>query len=203
MKRITSAAVLAFLLSVPGARAGVEDLEQVLSTTGRFSADFVQITTDPDGREMDKSSGHVYFSRPDRFRWEYKEPYVQLIVSDGDDVWLYDPDLEQVTVQPLSDQARGPMAVLNGGDLEQAFDVEAGDGEGNLEWFDLRPKGESDFKLIRAGIGNGIVQEMQLVDNFGQETHLSFKDVNRREVLPDSLFRFRPPAGVDVVHAGG
>jgi outer membrane lipoprotein carrier protein len=140
--------------------------------------------------------------RPGRFRWTYAKPVDQLIVGDGQRVWIYDRDLNQVTVRRLS-KALGstPAALLAGSsDVEKAFDLsEAGQRDG-LEWLEAKPKDrEAGFERIRMGFDTAGVRAMELTDNFGQTTLLRFTNLLRNPKVDAADFRFEPPKGADVL----
>ena len=148
------------------------------------------------------AKGAFVFQRPGRFRWTYAQPVDQLIVGDGQRVWIYDRDLNQVTVRKLS-RALGstPAALLAGSaDVEKAFELsEAGSRDG-LEWLEAKPKErEAGFALVRMGFGADGVQAMELRDHFGQVTQLRFTNLVRNPKVDPAEFRFTPPKGADVL----
>ena len=146
------------------------------------------------------------FSRPGKFRWQIEKPYAQLLVGDGEKVWIYDPDLRQVTVKKV-DAALGstPAALLVGegggkSALEKNFTLrEAGEREG-LEWLEAIPKTpDSGFEKLQLGFSGNDLKAMELFDNFGQTTSLFFSHLERNPSLAATQFRFAPPAGADVI----
>jgi outer membrane lipoprotein carrier protein len=144
----------------------------------------------------------MMISRPGKFRWQIEKPYEQLLVGDGDKVWIYDPDLRQVTVKKF-DAALGstPAALLVGGNtLDRNFTLrEAGEREG-LEWLEATPKGgDSGFEKLQLGFAGNELKAMDLFDSFGQTTSLLFARIERNGPIAPTLFRFTPPAGVDVI----
>jgi outer membrane lipoprotein carrier protein len=144
----------------------------------------------------------MMLSRPGKFRWQIEKPYSQLLVGDGEKVWIYDPDLRQVTVKQFG-AALGstPAALLLGGNtLDRNFTLrEAGERDG-LEWLEATPKSsDSGFEKLQLGFAGNDLKAMDLFDNFGQTTSLIFSRVERNPQLSPALFRFTPPAGVDVV----
>jgi len=209
MRRIIFVAIC--LLAVQVAHAGAIDrLHRFFETTKTVRADFAQIVVAKNGKRPQQSSGVMMFSRPGKFRWQIERPYSQLLVGDGEKVWIYDPDLRQVTVKQVG-AALGstPVALLvgdgdgkNGGKsaLERNFTLrEAGEREG-LEWLEAIPKlPDSGFERLQMGFAGNDLKAMELFDNFGQTTTLFFTHLERNPQLAPALFRFTPPAGVDVI----
>jgi len=196
--------VLLALLLAPALAlaAGVERFQAYLRDTQTARADFEQRVYDRDKKLVQQSKGSFAFLRPGRFRWTYAQPYPQLIVGDGKRVWIYDEDLNQVTVRAMA-RALGstPAALLAGAaDVERAFELsDAGQRDG-LEWLEAKPRErEAGFELIRLGMGAAGVQAMELVDQFGQTTVLRFSNIARNPSLDPSAFRFTPPKGADVL----
>ncbi len=196
-------ALLALLLLPAAALAsGVERFQAYLRTTQTARADFEQQVYDQERKLVQQSKGSFAFLRPGRFRWSYAQPYAQLIVGDGERVWIYDEDLNQVTVRAMA-RALGstPAALLAGAaDVERAFELsEAGLRDG-LEWLEAKPRErEAGFERIRLGMGTAGVQAMELTDHFGQTTVLRFFNITRNPQLDPSAFRFVPPKGADVL----
>ena len=196
--------VLLALLLAPALAlaAGVERFQAYLRDTQTARADFEQRVYDRDKKLVQQSKGSFAFLRPGRFRWTYAQPYPQVIVGDGARVWIYDEDLNQVTVRAMA-RALGstPAALLAGAaDVERAFELaDAGQRDG-LEWVQAKPRErEAGFELIRLGMGAAGVQAMELVDQFGQTTVLRFSNIARNPSLDPSAFRFTPPKGADVL----
>lgn len=178
-------------------------LSAFLKKSHTLQAVFEQTVFDADGNVNQQAKGLFYLSRPGRFRWDYTEPYKQLIVADGNNVWLYDEDLEQVTVKSQkSGLGDLPALLLAGGDqsLEKNFKIKSLNSSDSLEWLELLPKTEErNFERVRIGLKGSVLQEMELLDAFNQTTRLVFSDVKSRVKLASSLFEFIPPKGVDVV----
>ena len=187
------------------AAAGGTAMEQFrIFTNGlqSLSAGFEQRVYGDSGRLEETSSGTVQLKAPDLLRWEYREPFPQLIVADGDQVWIHDRELDQITVReqrPASTET--PLAVLTDPDrLEQQFKVDAGGVAEGLAWLELRPRDErSDFRRVRIGMREGGLQRMVLEDTLGQVTVIEFTDVRRNPELDAGVFQFEPPDGVDVL----
>ncbi len=193
----------AALLYAAGATAGgIDRLNQFMSATQTARGDFEQQIYDGNGKLTQKSNGTLMFSRPGKFRWTYVKPYAQLIVGDGARVWIYDEDLQQVTVRKL-DQALGstPAALLAGSnDAMKAFDLQDEGVRDGLEWVLATPRDkESNFVRIRMGFNGAGLAAMELNDSFGQTTRLRIVDLERNPKLDPGLFKFAPPPGVDVI----
>jgi outer membrane lipoprotein carrier protein len=154
------------------------------------------------GRKPQQSSGVVAISRPGKLRWDIQKPFPQLVVGDGEKIWIYDPELKQVTVRKAGQAISGsPAALLAGSnELERDFILkEAGDADG-LAWVEATPRqNESGFEKVRLGFAGSELRAMELYDNFGQTTHIRFSRIERNPVLPASTFRFTPPPGADVI----
>lgn len=177
-------------------------LQAFISGTRTLSAQFTQVVIDRTGRKVQESQGSLHLSRPGKFRWVYAKPYGQMVVGDGSRLWIYDQDLEQVTVRKL-DQALGesPAALLAGSnEVERLFEFrDAGEADG-LSWLEATPRSkEGSFDAVRLGFKGGDVHALEVRDNFGQVTQLRFSGVRRNPRLSPDLFRFTPPKGVDVI----
>ena len=196
-------ALLALLLLPAAALAsGVERFQSYLRTTQAARADFEQQVFDRERKLVQQSKGSFAFLRPGRFRWSYAQPYAQLIVGDGARVWIYDQDLNQVTVRAMA-RALGstPAALLAGAaDVERAFELSDAGMRDGLDWLEAKPRErEAGFERIQLGMGTAGVQAMELTDHFGQTTVLRFSNIARNPQLDASAFRFVPPKGADVL----
>ena len=194
-------ALFLVLFSADSNSSSLERFQSYLRTTVSARGDFEQKVYDKTGKLTQESRGSFSFQRPGRFRWSYQKP-PQLIVGDGERVWIHDSDLNQVTVRRIA-RAIGstPAALLAGAsDVERAFELsEAGEKDG-LAWLEARPREpEAGFERIRLGLGSGGVEAMALFDHFGQTTLLRFSNVVRNPQLDPGIFRFTPPKGTDVL----
>ena len=200
MNRFLFASFLILFFSNSNA-ASVERFQSYLRTTQAAKADFQQKVFDKSGKLVQESRGNFAFLRPGRFRWTYIKP-PQLIVGDGERVWIHDADLNQVTVRRATRVLGAtPAALLAGAsDLAKSFElVEAGTKDG-LEWLEAKPREkESGFDRIRLGMSVSGVEAMELVDHFGQTTVLRFSNMERNPQFDPGTFRFTPPKGVDVL----
>lgn len=170
-----------------------------------FSAAFTQVVYDADSNPLQQSAGEVFLKRPGRFIWNYTSPSPQKIVADGNSVWLYDIDLEQVTVSPLAEQGSGtPLSLLMGDKpLEQEFILRPLGNSDGIDWVELKPRTDhSDFELVFLGLNEQGLAAMELRDSFGQATQIRFSNFTPDVPLDDAAFRFEPPAGVDVIGNG-
>lgn len=193
------------LAMAPAARAATDAearLDRYLSGVTTLRAAFEQEVTDAQGRVRERAAGTLALQKPGRFRWDYREPAGQLIVSDGSTLWLYDEELEQVTVRPVSQTLSTTPAMLlsGGGRVGEAFVVEDEPDGGGLDWIGLTPRAQdTDFRRLRLALRGGELVRMELTDRLGQVTAIDFADIERNPPLPAALFSFDPPPGVDVV----
>lgn len=182
--------------------AGTDALKTFLSQTTTAKARFAQMVLDRNMKVLQQATGTMAFSRPGKFRWEYEKPYEQSIVGDGQRLWIYDKDLNQVTVRKL-DKALGasPAALLAGSnEIEKNYTVTNGGNREGLEWLDAVPRTQyTAFERVRLGFGRNGLEAMELRDQFGQMTVIRFADLERNPRLPPDLFRFTPPKGADVI----
>lgn len=200
-RSLASACVLLLATGASAAPSAARtQLDRFSAGLDTLSGKFEQ-TSRADG-EGEASSGTLALKAPRLFRWDYLDPFEQRIVADGDHVWVYDIDLEQVSVRPQSfDEASSPLAVLM--DLKQLdaeFQVaDGGHGEG-MDWLVLKPKGkEPQFKEARLGFASDRLQAMRVVDNFEGRIDYRFSDWQRNQALPAKHFVFQVPEGVDVI----
>jgi outer membrane lipoprotein carrier protein len=167
-----------------------------------LSADFRQTLYDRDGSIKEVSSGYTRIARPDRFLWVYSEPYEQRIIADGVNLWLYDVDLDQVTVKPQREAlGRSPAEIL-GGDAQAlaAFDYQGAFERDGILWVQLQPReNDTDFEGMRLGFAAEQLASMELADSLGQVTRIDFTRVTLDAPMPDATFHFEPPEGVDVI----
>lgn len=195
---------LAAVLCVPiASRAGgIDRLNQFMTSTQSATGEFEQRIYGRDKKVVQSSRGTLAFSRPGLFRWTYLKPYPQVIVGDGVRVWIYDEDLNQVTVRKL-DVALGatPAALLAGSnDALNAFALKDEGTRDGLEWVEAIPRDNaSNFERIRMGFGFSGIERMELTDAFGQTTELLFSGFQRNPRVDAALFRFVPPKGADVL----
>jgi outer membrane lipoprotein carrier protein len=196
----------ALAASAQSAQAGQQRVEAFLQGLDGLQAQFKQILTDRNGQTIEEASGTLAISRPDRFRWDYAKPYQQVIVADGTRIWLYDSDLEQVTVRKLdATLSATPAMLLSGqGNLQDNFTVVQTSQEGATQWVRMEPKrDDTDFKWVRLGFDGATLKFMQLADKLGQTTTLEFSQLQRNPAIDSSRFTFTVPAGADVIGDAG
>ena len=196
------AILLGLLFAAAAQASSIDRFKSFVRTTQSARGNFEQKVHDRAGTLVQESKGSFVFLRPGRFRWVYSKPVDQLIVGDGERVWIYDRDLNQVTVRKMS-KALGstPAALLAGSsDIEAAFELsDAGERDG-LEWLEAKPRErEAGFERIRMGFDVSGVRAMELTDHFGQITVLRFSDLVRNPKVDAAEFRFEPPKGADVL----
>lgn len=196
----SAVALIAFAGSVQA--GGIDRLREFVDGAKTLRAQFNQTVLDRAGKITNESSGTMQFSRPGKFRWEYTKPYPQLIVGDGKKLWIWDRDLEQVTVKKLGESlGSSPAALLAGNnEIERSFTLIDGGNIDGLDWLNAQPKDrDTTFESIRMGFDEAGLQVMELVDSFGQKTLIRFAKVEKNPKLAADLFKFTPPKNADVV----
>jgi outer membrane lipoprotein carrier protein len=200
--RLAGAALLSCTSTFIQASPGIDSLKYFFDQINSFEAAFGQEVLDETMDSLDHGKGKVWIKRPGLFRWDYEPPEAQEIVGDGDRVWIYDIELEQVTVRNQQQAlGRTPAILLAGsGDLEQNYTVIDIGTQGRFDWVNLIPLDEeSGFTEIRIGFEDNRLRLMELLDNLGQRTRMSFVDLKENQPISDSIFNFVPPPGVDVI----
>ena len=201
MKALLAAVLLVAATSV---RAdAVDALREFVRDAKSGRATFTQVVTSPDGAKKKTSSGSFEFARPNRFRFAYTKPFEQLIVGDGQKVWIYDADLQQASVRPM-DKALGatPAALLAGVALDKDFELRALPPAQGLDWVQATPREKDDnanLQSLRIGFKGKALTAIELVDGFGQRSLLTFSDMATNQPLASDAFRFVPPKGVEVL----
>ena len=195
------------LTSLPAyADSGTARLHAFLQDVKSLKADFTQVVLDSNQKQVKQSTGTLIIKRPDRFRWDYAKPNEEIIVADGKRLWLYDVQLQQITVKPLNDTLAASPAVLLAGsnDVDKSFTVtEHGEKDG-LAWVVLTPKvKDSDFDSIKLGFKGDDISVMELKDNLGNTTRITLDKIQRNPVVNDNSFKFIPPPGADVIGETG
>ena len=205
------AMLLGVMLAAPGGAFAANDnavarMQAFLRQVHSLKADFTQVVLDANLQTVKQSSGTLALKRPNRFRWDYAAPNREIIDADGTRVWMYDVELQQVTVKPLTGTLAASPAVLLAGsnDVQQNFIVKSLGVENNLEWVGVTPKvKDTDFDSVKLGFRGNLVAVMELKDALGNLTRITFSHVQVNPELPDSLFMFTPPPGADVIGDAG
>lgn len=207
MKHLMTALVLSVVAMVAVAdEQAARALNARLTAVGSLQADFQQETLDARGSRQQVLQGKMSVQRPGYFRWDTVSPFPQLIIADGSRVWLYDPDLAQVTVQKMDKQVGNTPALLLSGDpaaITKSFDITKS-GEGANEVYLLKPKAKDAlFESLQVSFdGKGVLTGMALKDSLGSRTLIRFGNVKLNPALDRKLFKFNPPKGVDVINEG-
>ncbi|QHE78299.1 outer membrane lipoprotein chaperone LolA [Hydrogenophaga sp. PBL-H3] len=209
MKKLTIATALS--LATLGAWAdGLQDLEKFLREVGSGKSSFTQVVTSPKRAtetvaRSKTSTGRFEFLRPNRFRFEYTKPFEQTIVADGQTLWLYDVDLNQVTARGQKEVLGStPAALIAAGadikGLSDAFELKPGAAKDGLEWLEAKPKDRNgQLQLVRVGFKQGQLSVLDIEDSLGQRSVLTFNDWQSNAPLKATDFKFQPPAGASVM----
>ena len=199
--RVVAAAAVLAVASASAFADAAESLRSFVKDVKSGQSSFTQVVTSPDGAKKKVSSGSFSFARPNRFRFDYAKPYAQTIVSDGQKVWFYDPDLNQVTVRKVADALGStPVALLTGTSIEKTFDLKNQPDQGGLEWVMATPKESGGtIQWLKAGFKGKALVAVEIADSFGQRSMLQFKDVASNVKIADERFQFVVPKGADVI----
>ncbi len=189
------------LIALAARADAVDTLRGFIRDVKSGRAQFTQTVTSPDGLKKKTSSGSFEFARPNRFRFAYTKPFEQLIVADGQKVWIYDADLNQASSRKLSSALGAtPAALLAGSALDPDFDLAAQPSSNGIDWVLATPKAkESSFKSVRVGFRGTTLAAVEIVDAFDQRSLLQFTGFEAGTSFGADAFRFTPPAGADVV----
>lgn len=177
-------------------------LNNFFTKVNSLQGSFKQQVYSKKGKQIQSSTGLIYLNRPGKFRWVYKTPDPQTIVADGKNLWIYDEDLEQVTIKPMtSSMSSAPIAILTRKQSPDAqFVVQQLTSKvSGLDWFQLTPrKASKDFKMVQLGLDNNGIRQMVMYDQLGQKTMIQ---LNTKTNVPikGSTFFFKIPQGVDVI----
>ena len=196
------ALVLGGLSAFPAHAGPIEKLRAFVEQTRSARANFTQTVADSSGQISQQASGTLQFLRPGKFRWTYIKPYEQLIVADGEKLWIYDKDLNQVTQRTLDKAlSSSPAALLAGADdIEKYFSLNALGKKGRLDWLEVRPYDEDSlFDKVRMGFFRNTLEVMELYDHFGQTTTIKLSRIERNPVTRADTYTFTIPEGADVV----
>lgn len=197
-------ATIFFILYQNVYAAADADLTNLLNTLHSLRANFSQIVYDNRGKAIQKSYGRMALKRPGKFRWEIKKPIPQIIIANESRLWIYDPDLQQVTIKALHRTAgETPALLLSHEDTQLTADFsikEIKKNSANWRWFELIPKNSDNmFASMQMGFMNNQIHEMRLQDHLGHTTKIVFSNIETNLNLPMTLFNFKAPSGTDVI----
>lgn len=202
-KAFCAAAMLALTASNPAQAGALEQFKTFVSQTKAAKGEFVQRQMKDGGKVSTPANGTFLFARPGKFIWAYIKPYEQVLQADGEKLYIFDKDLNQVTVKKLGNAlGSSPAAILFGSnDLEQNFTLKEIANKDGLEWLQATPKTrDTTFEQINIGLRGGLPEAMELRDSFGQTSLLSFKKFEKNPVLGLDQFKFVAPKGADVLN---
>jgi len=183
-------------------KSGSDSLRRFFGQVNSYSAQFNQVVLDEALNTIQESSGTLWIERPNKFRWDYELPFKQQIVADGKRIWIYDQELQQVTVRPLTGGLGDTPAVLLAGKgrLDDNFVVKSLGTQGGLEVMQLKPKRrDGGFDDIRIGFENGKIRILEMVDGFGNTTRVTLREGRENGRIDAAKFDFKAPKGVDVI----
>ena len=179
-------------------------LDTFLSGLETLQADFTQRLLNQYGEELETSTGVLYLKRPGMFHWSYSDPYLQQLISDAETLWIYDEDLEQLTIRGVSGLLEDSPAAILGGDMDinAHYVVEQNEDENGEPWLELTPRDtESQYHGIRLTFAGDNLQQMILFDSLGRTTQIVLDNLVRNPELDEALFQFNIPEGIDVIDA--
>jgi outer membrane lipoprotein carrier protein len=189
--------------------AGLDSLENFVKSAKSGRADFTQVVTAParegQAARSKTSSGSFEFVRPSRFRFVYKKPFEQTIVADGQTLWLYDPDLKQVTSRKQSQVLDSTPAALiaaapDVAALRKDFNLQNAGEKDGLQWVQATPKAkEGQLRSVKIGFRGDELASLEILDGFGQKSVITFTKMELNTAIPAETFNFKPPAGADVL----
>ncbi len=198
--------LIALVATPVGADEAATRLRAALKNMDNLSADFKQTLRDEDQKIVQQSRGTLALQRPGKFAWTYIDPFEQRIVADGSELWIYDVELEQVTVKPMdSSLSSAPIMILmKQSGIDEQFTISEVGQRKYLYWIELRPQApDLEYTHIYIGLEDGMVRAMELRDQFGQSTQIVFENLRVGVIHDPATFKFDPPAGVDVYGVGG
>ena len=200
MKKSVAASLFAFA-SLAAHAEPVDTLKEFVREVKTGRAAFTQTVTAPDGVKRRTSSGNFEFARPNRFRFAYAKPFEQVIVADGQKVWIFDADLNQVSVRAFNSALGAtPAALLAGGSLEKDFDLSNLPSKDGVDWALATPKNKDGaFQSVRVGFKGKTLSAIEITDSFGQRSLLLFTQMLANPLIAADAFRFTAPAGADVI----
>jgi outer membrane lipoprotein carrier protein len=193
---------LLLLCWFPLAASAADPVADYFSSLNTFQADFTQTVVDSNGQSLQESQGRVWIQRPGQFRWDYRTPYRQLIVADGERLWTYDEDLEQATVERVDAALSSTPAMLLSGfrPLEEVMRWSRIGERDGLDWYRLDPKQkDAAVEQVQIGFDDGQVAVIDVRDGFGNQTRIRFSDIESNKTLGADRFRVELPPGTDII----
>ena len=203
-KFLTTLLLLSILPVNVIAENGQTKLDAFLTGLQTLEADFTQRLLNQYGEELESSNGVLYLKRPGKFHWSYVEPYSQKLISDSKTLWVYDEDLEQLTIRDITGLLEDSPAAILGGDMDidAHYIVAEQLNEGGERWLELTPRDtESQYHGIRLTFADTTLEQMILFDSLGRTTQIVFDNLVRNPDIDESLFQFAAPEGIDVIDA--
>ncbi len=187
------------LASTSAFATATDDLRDFVKNVKTGRSTFTQTVTAPNGKQK-SSTGSFEFSRPSRFRFVYEKPFAQTVVGDGVKVWIYDPDLNQVSSRKLGDAlGNTPAALLVSSSVDQAFTLADQPAKDGLAWVQATPKqAEGTIRWLKVGFKDHALARLEIADSFGQDSMLVFSKFEANAAVPPETFQFTPPKGADV-----
>ncbi len=185
---------------------GLDRVREFLTSVDSLQANFQQRITDQNGQLVEQATGTVSLKRPGRFRWDYVAPYERVVAADGERVWMYEVDLEQVTVRPMRASLGETPAALLAGDpaVLDRFEYQGYEHLEELIWVRLQPgSAAAEFEYIRLGFDQQNLVQLELGDRLGRSTHMTFSEIQVNQELDDDLFHLDVPENVDIIGGGG
>jgi outer membrane lipoprotein carrier protein len=200
--KLTLAALAATLLCAPALAGGLDDFLAFNGATRTATSSFEQQVIDRNGKVVERATGTFAFQRPGKFRWSYDKPHKQLLVGDGQKLWIHDPDLNQVTVKRMDAALSSTPAALLAGrdDITALFTLRDAGIQDGLNWVEASPKSkDTGFERVRLGLNGRLLAAMELQDQLGGRTMLRFNDMKANAPVTAAQFTFTPPKGADVM----
>ncbi|AZS50774.1 outer membrane lipoprotein chaperone LolA [Entomomonas moraniae] len=199
---ITSLLLVNTAIAASNDQQATSQLSKLLDQSQSMTGNFTQVTLDATGTRLQETKGELALKRPGLFRWHTAAPQEQLLISDNQKLWLYDPDLMQLTIQKMDQRmSHTPALLLSGNvaEIQKNFTINAKT-NGKLQTFILTPKDkDSLFNSLTLTFNGNTINSMQLIDNVGQKTNIAFKDIKMNAPVAASLFKFVPPQGTDII----
>lgn len=200
-RKIITICIILYSLPAFGSEA-IQRLDKFLTEVNSFEGHFKQTVLDEDGEVIQDSAGDVALDKPGRFRWQYTQPYPQLILADGEYLWIFDEELLQATAKPIEEAlGNAPIMLLTDiRPLDQDFEIMEATTRDGLYWVELVPIiKDTEFHLINIGLSKNGIQKMELHDQFSQKTIIEFVGLKTNVNFPSEYFKFEASNDVDIV----